>query len=143
MNRERAFSAVLFNGKIVMVKVVETNKTFWTLPGGGVEAGESREQAAIREALEEVNLDINIVRLLFKRNYASGIEFCYLAEPKDNQRIHIEIGYDPELGHDEQVLKEVKWIEIDKVKEDLHVSMVIESLNREEILKYNVNVSSS
>ncbi|HZG86685.1 NUDIX domain-containing protein [Paenibacillus sp.] len=140
MNRERACSAILFNGKIIMVKVVEKDHSFWTLPGGGVEAGESREQAAIREVMEEVNLEINIVRYLFERKYAAGIEYCYLAEPKDIKKLNIELGYDPELEDYEQVLKQVEWFEIDKVREDLHVSRVIESLSQEEINKYNVNV---
>jgi ADP-ribose pyrophosphatase YjhB (NUDIX family) len=46
MNRERAFSAVLSNGKIAMVKVDKKDRSYWTLPGGGVEEGESREEAA-------------------------------------------------------------------------------------------------
>lgn len=140
MNRERAFSAILDNGKVVMIKVVETDRSFWTLPGGGVEEGESREQAAIREAMEEVKLDINIVRYLFERKYAFGIEYCYLAEPKDSNKMNIELGYDPELENDEQVIKQVEWVEIDKVKDDFQVSRVIESLNQEEIDKYNVKV---
>ena len=37
MNRDRAFSAVLSNGRIAMVKVEEEGRSFWTLPGGGVE----------------------------------------------------------------------------------------------------------
>jgi 8-oxo-dGTP diphosphatase len=35
----------------------------WNLPGGGVEAGESPWDAAVREVREEVGLDVEIVRL--------------------------------------------------------------------------------
>ncbi|WP_054957305.1 NUDIX domain-containing protein [Paenibacillus dakarensis] len=140
MNRVRAFSAILKNGKIVMVKVDEIEKSFWTLPGGGVEIGETREQAAIREAMEEVNLEIKVVRFLFAQEYAAGIEYCYLAVPVDFNKSDIKLGYDPELKEHEQVLKQAEWIEINNVKDDLHVSKVIESLNDNEKMLFNIKI---
>lgn len=136
MNRDRAFAAVFSKGRIAMVKVVEGDRSYWTLPGGGVEKGESHEEAAVREVREEINLDIKILRFLFERKYTAGTEYCYLAEPQSDEHL-IRVGYDPELDANEQVLKQAEWVSIDKVKDDIHVSRVIASLSQEEIEKYS------
>lgn len=137
MDRDRALAAVISRGRIAMVKVVKENRSFWTLPGGGVESGESHEAAAVREAKEEINLDIKILRFLFKRKYSAGTEYCYLAEPQNDEQ-PIRVGYDPELDANKQVLKEAAWVRIDMVKDDLHVSRVIASLSQEELKKYYI-----
>lgn len=139
MNRDRAFSAVLSNGRIAMVKVEEEGRSFWTLPGGGVEQGETCEEAAVREAMEEVNLDVEIIRFLFAREYSAGTEYCYLAEPRLGEP-QIKLGCDPELDVHEQVIKKAEWIHIAHLKDDLHVSRVIASLSEDEIVKYNIRL---
>jgi len=134
MNRERVFTAVIQNGRLVMLKVDEKNRIYWTLPGGGVEVGERREETAVREAKEEANIDIKIVRYLFENDYSAGTEYCYLAEPSNDHEI--SLGYDPELK--DQVLSEVEWKDINDVRNDKHVSQVIKYLSNEELKKYNI-----
>jgi len=126
MNRPRAFAAIIKNNHILMTKHIYPDKTFWTLPGGGLEEGESFEEAVIREVKEEVNLDVEVVDFLFTRQYSGGEERCYLVRFLEDQTPLL--GYDPEFNLNEQTLTELKWFSIEEMKEDLHVSRVIEAM---------------
>lgn len=136
MKRNRAFSAIIHDGKIAMVKHERSDNSFWTLPGGGVEEGEDLEAAAIREANEEVNLRITIIRHLFSTEYTKGTEYCFLAIP--SERCELKLGCDPEFGDNDQILKEAAWIDISKVREDKQVSKVLEVLTDEEMKAFNI-----
>ena len=54
-----AYSLLLDKDKEKILVVLNGNNT-WSLPGGGVEKGETLEQAAIRETKEETGYDIKV-----------------------------------------------------------------------------------
>jgi 8-oxo-dGTP diphosphatase len=58
--------AVVFNkGKLLLVKRAnEPNKGKWSIPGGGIELGETIKEAAQREVFEECSVKIKIMRVL-------------------------------------------------------------------------------
>jgi 8-oxo-dGTP diphosphatase len=60
-----ACSIFLVDGGIVLLKrAIEPQKGKWVFPGGFVDRGESVQDAAIRETLEEVNLRVSLVGIL-------------------------------------------------------------------------------
>lgn len=126
MTRPRAFAAIIKNNHILMVKENYPDGSFWTLPGGGLEEGESFEDAVIREVKEEVNLDVKVVKYLFSGRYSRGEERCFLVSLMNDQEP--SLGFDPEAG-DKQTLSAVKWHSIESMKNDLHVSRVVKALN--------------
>ena len=136
MKRIRFFSAIITDGKIAMVYNMAPDRIFWTLPGGGVENNETFEETAVREAFEEVNLRIKVIRFLFKQEFSSGIEYCYLAEPEKPE--NISTGYDPELDIDKQTIKKAEWKDIIEVKDDVQIRIVLKKLTADEKLKYKI-----
>jgi 8-oxo-dGTP diphosphatase len=59
---------------------------YWSLPGGGMELGETVEQAAVREVAEETGLAVAVTRFL---GYADSIE----RDPDERVRRHYVIMY--------------------------------------------------
>jgi len=56
---------ILYKDGIVLIKRKhEPFKDYWALPGGFVEYGESVENAAIREAKEETDLNVELIKLI-------------------------------------------------------------------------------
>jgi len=114
--------------KILMVRHQTPARTYWTLPGGGVNEGEPFDEAAVREVKEETGLNVKTVRLLFEEEYQFGISYCYLAELTDD---HTEPTLDF-LPEEESIfgtmLHSVAWHSIKDKKDDIQVSKVISVL---------------
>ena len=53
------------DGRIILLRRgFEPGKGLWTVPGGFVDLGESVEQAAVREAMEELGIQVTLTGLL-------------------------------------------------------------------------------
>ncbi|MCP4405010.1 MAG: NUDIX domain-containing protein [bacterium] len=62
--RASSLVAIFTEGKKAILLTRRTDNGRWCLPGGGIEAGENAEEAAIREVREEVGLDVHVQRLI-------------------------------------------------------------------------------
>ncbi len=67
---------IIQDHKILLIRGYErrTGISFWVIPGGGPEPGETDEECAIREMKEETGLDVRIEKLLIEQEaYPDGI----------------------------------------------------------------------
>ncbi|HSX01282.1 MAG TPA: NUDIX domain-containing protein [Candidatus Saccharimonas sp.] len=58
--KTRAAVAVIYDGRVLLVHRHKAGREYYVLPGGKVEAGETPEQAAVRELREETTLAVEL-----------------------------------------------------------------------------------
>lgn len=82
MKRQKPRAAVILvqDGKVALLERNRPDKHYFVFPGGGVDRGETPEQAATREAEEELGLQVAILRLVAEVWYNNLPQYYYLAE---------------------------------------------------------------
>ena len=118
--RVRVCGICIENDEILLVNHQSLNEgnDFWGPPGGGMDFGQTAEENLKREFLEETGLTIEIGKFLFVHEYLSpplhAIELIF-----EVTRLHGELttGSDPEMGEDEQIIKNVRFVPFSEIKE--------------------------
>lgn len=67
--RSAARAIVICDGCLLATKMRDSRGVYYILPGGGQQHGETLEEAVKRECLEEVGLKVNVIKLLYVREY--------------------------------------------------------------------------
>jgi 8-oxo-dGTP diphosphatase len=132
MTRPRACGALIQNSMILMVRHVEPTRSYWTLPGGGLEANETPAEAAVREVWEETGLRVQAVCLLWEGTYGHGgrtsPEYCFLVESAAASEGVVALGLDPEEAHlpvADRLLQGVSWVPLADLTGDAQVARVL------------------
>jgi 8-oxo-dGTP diphosphatase len=72
----RARVVIVDSGRVALIRRVRDGQTYYLFPGGRVEPGESPEQAAVREAHEELGVTVRLGPVLHRETFR-GEEFVY------------------------------------------------------------------
>jgi 8-oxo-dGTP diphosphatase len=111
----RAQCIVHREDRLLMVKNRQDGVEWWCLPGGGIEAGETPAEAALRELQEECCVEGTVVRQTSHVTYSPTDQtYTFLVDIGD-QTPHM--GTDPEFLEDNQALAGVSWLALAEIPE--------------------------
>lgn len=117
--RVRSCGILFEKNKVLLVELMSpiTNEWIWMPPGGGVEFGESLEEALVREFSEETGLSISVKELIHVNEVIEppihAIEFYFRVKKTGG---NLSLGKDPESGEAEQILRNIRFFSRNKLK---------------------------
>lgn len=106
--------AIIRDHQILLIKHQEndTGRSYWILPGGGIEPGETEEDCLRREMKEETNLDVDVVSLLMQEP-AKGVYRTRKTYHCKSLYGEAQPGYEPETDAAAWYsIVEVKWFDL-------------------------------
>lgn len=112
--RVRVAGLLAEGGRLLLIRLYSPvlNSDIWTAPGGGVEFGETMEEALKREFQEETGLSIEVRKLLHINELIElpyhAIELFFEVDKVSGE---LYLGQDPEHYSENQLLKEVRFFE--------------------------------
>ena len=78
--RTRAGIVLIEDNKVALIERHRGGLDYFVFPGGGVDEGETPEQGAIRETMEELGLEVVIKQKLAIIHFSQSDQFYYLVE---------------------------------------------------------------
>lgn len=78
--RTRAGIVLIENDKVALIERHRAGLDYYVFPGGGVDEGETPEQGAIREAMEELGIDVAIKQKVAIIRFDQSTQVYFLVE---------------------------------------------------------------
>ena len=113
--RQRAAGIIVKDGKILLLHRQKAGRTYYIIPGGGLEAGETPQQAAKREIKEETDLDVEIGELICEITGGYGYPEYFFAVK--NIQGEARLGGEELEKNCEENHYAIAWIALEKLSE--------------------------
>ena len=78
--RTRAGIVLIEGDKVALIERFRAGRHYYAFPGGGVDAGETPEHAAVREAMEELGIEVTIKQKVAVIQFNGRLQHYFLVE---------------------------------------------------------------
>ncbi|PKN92143.1 MAG: DNA mismatch repair protein MutT [Chloroflexi bacterium HGW-Chloroflexi-6] len=92
--RPTARAIIIQGDKIALLERTRQGRHYFVFPGGGIDPGETPAEAAVREALEETGLEIELERLVAEVQFHGSPQYYFLSHPTGGE---LGTGTGPEM----------------------------------------------
>lgn len=121
--RTRAGVVLIEDDKVALIERHRAGLDYYVFPGGGMNLGETPEQAAIREAMEELGVEVAILREVAVIHFDQSAQIYYLVK-----RVSGEFGTgtgeeftDADPGDPQEGIYIPVWMPIDELSQQAKV----------------------
>jgi len=111
--RNRAAAIIIRNKNILLMRRQKPGRNYFILPGGGVEFGESFEEACIREVKEETGLDVLNLQLIYTFNNNGSEEHYFLTRIPPDEPV---LGGSEADRQTESNVYTFEWVDADQLE---------------------------
>jgi 8-oxo-dGTP diphosphatase len=105
----RAEAILVRSGRVLLVNHEKRGASYWVLPGGHVERGETLEQALAREMQEELKLDVAVGALAIVHDFITADRHVV------NHSFRVTARGEPQAVP-QQSLKAAKWVPLGELE---------------------------
>jgi inorganic pyrophosphatase len=112
--RHRAAIFVIDKDKVLLFYRLKNGVEYYAVPGGGVEPGETPEQAAVRELKEETSLDITLGEKIGELEADGNYQYFYIAKSWSGE---LKFGGEELARQSPDNFYRLEWMPIEKLND--------------------------
>lgn len=128
--RDRSSVVIVENKRVVLIQRIRDGSVYYVFPGGGIENGETPEEGAKREALEELGVEVKVNECISEVEF-NGTQYFFLSEIIAGT-IGTGLGEEYTDGNRNRGTYSPMWIEIEKLSSidvrPKEVALMVQSL---------------
>lgn len=114
MTNRRSAVIILDKSNILLIHRVKNGEEYYVIPGGTVEKGETPEKAAVREAKEETNLDIDLGGLFWEDITDTRHDYYFISKSHHG---NLKLGGPEATRNNENDSYQPEWVSLERLKE--------------------------